>query len=46
MYCIPDFDPGTKIGKKDYDSAPRAELVAGAAGPLSCLKQRVEKWFR
>lgn len=46
MYCITDFNPGTKIEKKDYDSAPRAELVAGAAGPLFCLKQTEEKWFR
>lgn len=43
MYNITDSNPGTKI--EDYDSAPRAELVAVATGPLSCLK-REEKWFR
>jgi len=37
VYCITDSSPRTE--EKDYDSAPRAELVAVASGPLSCLKR-------
>lgn len=46
MYCITGSSPGSKIKEKDYDSAPRAELVTVSQWGPFLLEEGGKKWFR